>query len=63
MDVDGVLGDVVTPIISLTVGNTALNPSAGKPDRKTAWMMIPPESFGIAALAIDRAPKFPTPND
>ena len=63
MDVDGILGDVVTPIISLTVGNSAFYSSSRQPDRKTARMMVSPESFGITTLAIDGAAEFSTPDD
>ena len=61
--VDRVLGDVVTPIISLAMGDAALYTTAGKPDRKTARMMVSPESFGITTLAIDGATEFSTPDD
>jgi len=63
MDVDGVLGDVVAPIISLAVGNAAFYSSSGQPDRKTPWMMVSSESFGITSLAIDGAAEFSTPYD
>ena len=41
--VDRVLGDVVAPIVGFAVGDTALDPSAGEPDGKTARMMISPK--------------------
>ena len=63
MHVDGILGDVVAPIISLTVSNAAFYSSSRQPDRKTARMMVSPESFGVTALAIDGAAEFPTPDD
>ena len=63
MDVDGVLGDVVAPIISLTVGNTALYAATSKPYGKAAWMMVTAKSLCIAALAVDRASEFSTPDD
>ena len=43
MNVDGVLGDVVTPIVCLTVGDAALYAATSKPYGKAAWMMVPPK--------------------
>ena len=43
MHVDGILGDVVAPIVGLTVGNAAFHTTTGQPDGKTTWMVVSPE--------------------
>ncbi len=63
MYVDGVLGDVVAPIISLAMSDAALYPSAGQPDGKAAGMVVAAVGFGVAALAVDGAAEFAAPDD
>ena len=43
MHVDGVFGDVVAPIVGLTMGDAALYAATSKPYGKAAWMMVPPK--------------------
>ena len=63
MHMDRILGDVVTPIVCLTVGDAALYAATSKPYGKAAWMMVTAKSFCIAALAVDRASEFSAPDD
>src|SRR5687768_16660880 len=39
VDVDGVLGDVVPELVGLAVGDAALDPAAGHPDREGVRVM------------------------
>ena len=43
MHVDGILCNVVAPIVGLAVGDATLYATACKPDRKTARMMVSPK--------------------
>ena len=63
MYVDGVLGNIVTPIVCLTVGDAALYTTTGEPDGKTARMMVSSKGFCIAALPVNRSAEFSAPNN
>src|SRR3954469_6472713 len=64
VDGDGIGGDVVGKIVSLAVGETGLDASAGEPDGEAARVMVAAVVFsGERPLAIHRAAKFAAPND
>lgn len=41
MDVNGVLYNVITKIVRLTIAESRLHPRSSHPHRETAWMVIP----------------------
>src|SRR5215475_13366597 len=56
--------DVVAVIVGLADRNALLDAAAGDPHREIARMMIAPViGLGQLALAINRAPEFPAPDD
>ena len=63
VNVDGILGNVVAPIVGLAVGDAAFYAAAGKPDGKAAGMVVASVGFGVAALAVDGPAEFTAPND
>src|SRR5262245_33378067 len=60
----GIARDVVAEIVRLAYCDSRVDAPAGKPDRKTARVMIAPV-IGLCqpALRIDGATEFPTPDD
>src|SRR6266540_3402176 len=63
-DADRVRDDVVAVIVGLANRNAFLDAAAGYPHREIARVMIAPViGLGQLALAIDRAPEFPAPDD
>src|SRR5215510_16061770 len=63
-DADRVRDDVVAVIVGLADRDTLLYAAAGDPHREIARVMIAPViGLGQLALAIDRAPEFPAPDD
>src|SRR5215470_5622281 len=60
----GIAGDVVAEIVRLAYCDSRIDSPAGKPDRKTARVMIAPViCLGQRALRINGATEFPTPDD
>src|SRR5215471_9580106 len=63
-DADRLRDDVVAVIVGLADRYALLDASAGDPHREIARVMIAPViGLGQLALAIDRAPEFPAPDD
>src|SRR5215510_14126594 len=61
---DRVRDDVVAVIVGLANRYALLHAAAGDPHREIARVMIAPIiDLGQLALAIDRAPEFPAPDD
>ena len=62
--VNWIPGDVVAVIVGRPVGLPPLDATACQPDRKAAWMMVPPVvAGGQTSLAVNRAAKFAAPDD
>ena len=63
MNVHGLVDNVIAKIIGFTVDNTWLHTTTSHPFGVATGMVVPSVvSFRQAALAIDRSPKFSTPN-
>ncbi len=63
VDMDRVLGDVVTEVIRLAVSDTRLDATASHPNGETSWMVVAAIILARQiALAVSRAPKLAPPN-
>ncbi len=64
VDMDGILGNIVTEVVRRSVSHARFDTAARHPDRKAPWMVIASVvRLGKLSLAVDCTSEFPAPNN
>ena len=63
VNVDSILGDVISDVIGRTVARPGLETAAGHPRGEAVGVMVTASSISTESLGIDRAPELTAPDD